>query len=72
MWLGQSRVRALCLYKVSGTQLQEGLYITSVQLEDIGSYVCEAENVAGSVECEGTLSIQGIKAFGQSDSLLSV
>ena len=34
--------------------------------------MCEAENVAGSVESEGTLSIQGIKAFGQSDSLLSV
>ena len=42
------------------TQLQDGLYITSVQPEDTGSYVCEAKNVAGSVESEGTLSIQGM------------
>ena len=41
------------------TQLQDGLYITSVRPEDTGSYVCEAKNVAGSVESEGTLSIQG-------------
>ena len=59
MWLGQWRVRAHCLYKVSGTQLQDGLYITSVQLEDTGCYVCEAKNGAGSVESGGTLSIQG-------------
>ena len=41
------------------TQLQDGLYITSVQPDDTGSYVCVAENVAGSVESEGTLSIHG-------------
>ena len=59
MLQGQSRERALCLYKVSGTQLRDGLYITSVQPEDTGSYVCEAKNEAGSVESESTLSIQG-------------
>ena len=41
------------------TQLQDGLYITSVKPEDTGSYVCVAENVAGTVESEGTLSIHG-------------
>ena len=41
------------------TQIPDGLYITSVETSDAGTYICEARNIAGSVESSGTLSIQG-------------
>ena len=41
------------------TKIQNGLYITSVQQSDAGNYICSASNHAGSVESNGTLSIQG-------------
>ncbi|KAL4218918.1 hypothetical protein ACF0H5_021505 [Mactra antiquata] len=39
------------------TQLHDGLYITSVQIEDTGSYLCQATNVAGTVENLGSLQV---------------
>ena len=48
------------------TQLEDGLYITSVEPEDSGIYVCEARNMAGSVESNGSLSIQGESTVNKS------
>lgn len=52
------------------TQLEDGLYITSVEPEDSGIYVCEARNMAGSVESNGSLSIQGERTTEQKLHLL--
>lgn len=41
------------------TQLPDGLYITSVQVEDSGTYLCQATNMAGTVENQGTLDVLG-------------
>jgi len=41
------------------TQIPDGLYITSVDVEDSGSYMCQATNMAGSVENQGTLDVLG-------------
>ncbi|XP_053381258.1 hemicentin-1-like isoform X2 [Mercenaria mercenaria] len=39
------------------TQLHNGLYITSVRVEDSGTYLCHASNMAGDTENEGTLEV---------------
>ncbi|WAR31029.1 DSCAM-like protein [Mya arenaria] len=39
------------------TQIPDGLYITSVQVEDSGTYLCQASNMAGTVENQGTLTV---------------
>lgn len=39
------------------TQLNNGLYITSVEVEDAGTYLCHASNLAGHTESTGTLEV---------------
>ncbi|XP_052221507.1 cell adhesion molecule DSCAM-like isoform X2 [Dreissena polymorpha] len=45
------------------TQIPDGLYITSVQVSDSGTYTCQASNVAGDVENSGTLEVLVLPYF---------
>lgn len=47
------------------TQLHNGLYITAVDVEDSGTYLCHAANLAGYTENTGTLEVLG-KLYGTS------
>ena len=45
------------------TQISDGLYITTATVEDSGTYLCQASNVAGTVENQGSLTVLGSSRF---------